>query len=347
MRAVVQHGFGGVEVLAVETVPDPVPGAGEVVVQVAACGLNHLDVMQRRGPAKIPGFASPHIAGMDIAGTVVAVGPAAGELREGDRVVVNPAVPCWKCETCLRGNDGFCPDTRVLGGNAPGGYAEYVLVPALNAHLVPDHVPLAEAALLPTIWTTAWHALSPVGGLREGETLLVHAAASGVSLAAVQLAKQLGATVIATASSADKLAFAGGIGADHLILAGADTPSEQVVGAVREATDGRGVDMVLDHVGPATWPASLFSLAPRGRLVFVGDTSGAEATVPLEYSFHFGLKLLGSDPYPAREFGEVLERYWRGGLVTPVDEEFPLADAAAAQSRLEERRAVGKVLLRP
>jgi NADPH:quinone reductase-like Zn-dependent oxidoreductase len=284
---------------------------------------------------------------MDIAGTVAAVGAGVTTVHEGDRVVVNPAVPCRACPTCLRGDDGFCLDARVLGGNAPGGYAEYVLVPAANVHPVPDHVPLTEAALLPTVWTTAWHALHTVGGLRAGETLLVHAAASGVSLAAVQLAKQLGATVIATASSVEKLAFAGGIGADHPVAAGAGTPTEDIVGAVREATGGRGVDMVLDHVGPATWPASLFSLAPRGRLVFVGDTSGAEVTIPLEYAFHFGLKLLGSDPYPAREFGEVLERYWRGGLVTPVDQEFALTEAAAAQRRLEERRAVGKVLLRP
>ncbi|MBL7502151.1 alcohol dehydrogenase catalytic domain-containing protein [Frankia sp. CNm7] len=347
MRAVLQRGFGGVEVLAVESVPDPTPGPGEVVVQVAACGVNHLDIMQRRGPAKIPGFALPHIAGMDVAGTVAAVGPEVTTLASGDRVVVNPGVPCFSCPTCLAGDDGFCHQTRVIGATTAGGYAEYVLVPARNAHLVPDHVPLAEAALVPTIWSTAWHAVSATGGLTAGETVLVHAAASGVSLAAIQLAKQLGATVVATASSADKLAFAGSIGADHLVLAGADTPTEDVVGAVKAATGGRGVDMVLDHVGPATWPASVFSLAPRGRLVFVGDTTGPEVTIPLEYAFHFGLKFLGSDPYPAREFAQVLERYWRGGLVTPVDAEFALADAAAAQTRLEERRAIGKVLLRP
>lgn len=347
MRAVVQRGFGGPEVLGVETHPDPEPAAGEVVIEVAACGLNHLDVMQRRGPAKIPGFSLPHIAGMDIAGTVAAVGEEVSTVRPGDRVVVNPAVPCWMCPVCQAGDDGYCPRTKVIGATAPGGYAEYVRVPATNAHRVPDHVPLAEAALVPTVWTTAWHAIGPVGGLAAGETVLVHAAASGVSLAAIQLARQLGATVIATASTDDKLAFAASIGADHLVLAGAGTPHEKIVAAVKERTGGRGVDMVLDHVGPATWPASLFSLAPRGRLVFVGDTTGPTATVPLEYAFHFGLKLLGSDPYPAREFTEVLERYWRGGLVTPVDREFELAEAAAAQARMEQRQAIGKVLLRP
>lgn len=347
MRAVLQQGFGGVEVLAVRVVPDPTPGAGDVVVRVVACGVNRLDVLQRRGPALLPGFASGHIAGMDIAGTVEAVGSAVTGVGTGDRVVVNPAVPCWTCACCLSGDDARCLRARVLGGNAPGGYAEYVLVPATNVHPVPDHVPLAEAALVPTIWTTAWHALNAVGGLLSGETMLVHAAASGVSLAAIQLAKQLGATVVATASSAEKLAFADGLGADRLVLAGADTTTEQVVAAVREATAGRGVDLALDHVGPATWTASLYSLAPGGRLVFLGNTTGNEVTVPLEYAYHFGLRLLGSDPYPAHEFAEVLDRYWRGGLVTPVDSEFALTDAAAAQCRLEGRLAIGKILLRP
>ncbi|ONH31045.1 alcohol dehydrogenase catalytic domain-containing protein [Pseudofrankia asymbiotica] len=347
MRAVVQNGFGGVEVLAVESLPDPAPGPGEVVVQVAACGLNHLDVMRRRGPAKIPGFTLPHVAGMDVAGTVAAVGRDVVTVAVGDRVVVNPAVPCWECPACLAGDDGYCPATTIVGATAPGGYAEYVKVPARGTYPVPGHVPLEEAALVPTIWATAWHAVSATGGLIAGECVLIHAAASGVSLAAIQLAKQLGATVIATASSEDKLAFAGSIGADHLVLAGAGTPTEKVACAVREVTGGRGVEMVLDHVGPATWPASILSLAPRGRLVFVGDTTGPEVTIPLEYAFHFGLRFLGSDPYSAREFAEVLERYWRGGLVTPVDAEFPLTEAAAAQTRLEERRAIGKVLLRP
>jgi NADPH:quinone reductase-like Zn-dependent oxidoreductase len=345
VRAVVQNGFGGVEVLAVEALPDPEPGPGEVVVRVAACGVNHLDLLQRRGPAKIPGFALPHIAGMDVAGTVAAVGDGVTGLAVGSRVVVNPAVPCRACPTCVAGDDGLCPETKVIGATVPGGYAELVAVPAANAHLVPDHVPLEEAALIPTIFSTAWHAVGVTGGLAAGETVLIHAAASGVSLAAIQLAKQLGATVIATASSDEKLAFARSLGADQVVSS--SEGAEKIIGVAREVTSGRGVDMVLDHVGPATWPASIFSLAPRGRLVFVGDTTGPEARVPLEYAFHFGLKLLGSDPYPEREFAEVLARYWAGGLSIPVSAEFPLAEAGAAQSCLEDRRAIGKVLLRP
>ncbi|MGY1771438.1 zinc-binding dehydrogenase [Blastococcus sp. SYSU D00813] len=340
------HGDAGVLEVTESDVPEP--GPGEVLVEVAACGLNHLDVLQRRGPALIPGFELPHVAGMDVAGTVAAVGPdvdpaAHPAARAGARVVVNPAVPCDDCPVCAGGADGMCPATKVVGGNVAGGYAEYVVVPAANVHAVPDGVDLVEAAVVPTVWMTAWHALVEVGQVAAGETVLVHAGASGVSTAAIQLAKAAGARVVTTVSSAAKAPYAADLGADLVV----DTSTTDLVGAARGFTDGRGVDVVVDHVGPAVWDASVYSLGHRGRLVFLGNTTGDRTSFDLVYAYHFGLRLLGSDPYDRREFAPMLERYWSSGFRTPVDSEFPLVEAAAAQRHMESRRATGKIVLRP
>lgn len=348
MKSVHHRVHGDADVLELYEGEVPEPGPGEVLVEVVACGLNHLDVLQRRGPALIPGFALPHVAGMDVAGVVAAVGPdAPGErfpaARVGTRVVVNPAVPCDECAECRSGADGRCPTARVIGGNVPGGYAEYLLVPAANVHPVPDDVSLIDAAVVPTIWMTAWHAVVEVAAVASGETVLVHAGAGGVSTAAIQLVKDAGARVVTTVSSPEKAGYARSLGADLVV----DTSSTDLVGAARGFTDGRGVDVVLDHVGPAVWDASVYSLAPRGRLVFLGNTTGNRATFDLVYAYHFGLRLLGSDPYDRREFAPMLERYWASGATTPIDSEFALVDAAAAQRHMESRRATGKIVLRP
>ncbi|MFI6288387.1 zinc-binding dehydrogenase [Streptomyces sp. NPDC051018] len=350
MKVVLHRTHGGLDVLQVADVPVPKPGPDEVLVRIAACGLNHLDVLQRRGPALIPGFTLPHVSGMDIAGTIEAVGPpgegragSSAALTEGARVVVNPAVPCDRCESCAAGADGGCPSAGVIGANRDGGYAEYVVVPAANVHPVPDEVDLVDAAVVPTIWMTAWHALIETGKLRLGETVLIHAAGSGVSTALIQLAKAGGARVVTTVGSDAKAEYARGLGADVVV----NSTTGDVVAAVREFTDGRGADLVLDHVGPATWNTGVYSLAPRGRLVFFGNTTGNRAEFDLVYAYHFGLQLLGSDPYDRREFATMLDAYWASPFRTPIDSEFPLAEAAAAQERMESRQATGKIVLRP
>ncbi|MEU5397932.1 zinc-binding dehydrogenase [Streptomyces sp. NPDC005963] len=350
MKVVLHRTHGGPEVLEVVDVPVPEPGPDEVLVRVEACGLNHLDVLQRRGPGLIPGFALPHVAGMDVAGTIAAVGPtgngrtAGGTvLAEGARVVVNPAVPCDRCENCVIGADGRCATAGVIGATLAGGYAEYVLVPAANVHHVPDEVDLMDAAVVPTIWMTAWHALIEIGKVRLGETVLIHAAGSGVSTALIQLAKASGARVITTVSTDEKVEYAHGLGADVVV----NSTTGDVVAAAREFTSGRGVDLVLDHVGPATWNTGVYSLASRGRLVFFGNTTGNRAEFDLVYAYHFGLQLLGSDPYDRREFAAMLDAYWASTFRTPIDSEFALKDTAAAQERMESRRATGKIVLRP
>ena len=216
-------------------------------------------------------------------------------------------------------------------------------MPATHVHRIPEDVGFKEAATVPTIYSTAWRALFGVGELRLGETLLIHAAGSGVSTAAIQLAKRAGATVIATAGSGGKLDMAAKLGADVCV----GNRHDGWVQEVRDATGGVGVDMVLDHVGPALFEGSLHALRPRGRLVFCGNTTGSEASFNLPFAYHFGLRLLGVDSYSFREFAAMIDHYWSGGYRPVIDSEFPLEELAAAQAKLDSGTVTGKVLIVP
>lgn len=335
---------GGPEVLEYVDVPDPAPGPADVVVAVRACALNRLDVVQRNGWFQLPGFAYPHIAGMDVAGEVVAVGTEVDAVGVGDRVVVDPSLAGVPDGSKLAGRGDLYGELGVIGANVDGGYAERCLVPSTHVYAVPDHVSLEQAATFPTAFLTAAHALFDVGYLAAGETVLVHAAGSGVSVAAIQLARRAGATVLATAGTEEKCERALALGA-----AGAHTNRTGDVAAwVRDVTGGRGVDMVLDHVGTALFEASLFSLAPRGRLVNCGNTSGDAAAIPsLGHLYHLGLRILGSDPYRPEEFGPVWETFCEARFDVVIDSTFALVDAAAAQEKLLRAEAFGKILLVP
>ncbi|MCU1459171.1 MAG: alcohol dehydrogenase [Actinomycetia bacterium] len=343
MKAFVQTGFGASDVLSLVDIPEPRPEPDDVVVQVAAAALNRLDVLQRKGPALLPGFTLPHIAGMDIAGTVVEVGPAAVGVELGHRVLVNPSIECGVCPACLAGDDAFCPNKQVVGANAPGGFAERVVVPHTHVHRIPDTMSFTEACTIPTIHSTAWGALVETGDLRVGEWMLVHAAGSGVSTAAIQLAQRMGARVIATAGTEPKLELALALGAEFAV----SNRDPGWIDAVRAVTGGRGVDMVFDHVGPALFDASIQCLRPRGRLVFCGTTTGAMATFSLPYAYQFGLRLLGSDTYSRAEFARMLESYWVSDFTAVVDVELPLADLPDAQDRLDANDVIGKIVLHP
>ncbi|GAA4717757.1 alcohol dehydrogenase [Phytohabitans rumicis] len=342
MRAMVQTGFGGPEVVRLRHVPDPAPGPAELVVEVGACALNRLDVLQRRGPAVLPGFRLPHIAGTDVAGTVVATGPRVSGYAVGDRVVLDPTIGCGTCARCQAGDAGFCPALRVVGGNIPGGFAEYVAAPARLAYRLPAHVSLDEAAALPTAWSTAYRATHGVGQVRSGETVVVQAAASAVSIAAIQLAKRAGAAVVAVASTGAKLAVAADLGADLLLRNDDDVPA-----AVRDHTGGRGADLVLDHVGAATWSNSVASLAIGGRLVVFGNTSGDQVEFSLADVYHRGLRLLGAGAYGAEDFTAVLDAYCAGGLRALRAGAYGLAELPAAFAHQESRDTIGKVLVLP
>ncbi len=343
MKAVVQRGFGGPEVLSYEDVPDPEVGPRDVLIRVEAAALNHLDVLQREGPPLLPGFALPHVAGMDVAGTVVAVGPEVGELAPGARVLVNPSLECGVCPACRHDDDALCESVAVVGATRPGGYAQLCAVPADHAFVLPDHIGFAEAATIPTVYSTAWHALVTVGQLRPGETLLVHGAGSGVTIAAIQIAKRFGARVLASARSDDKLELAAKLGADAVV----NSETGDLAAAARALGGGRGVDLALDHIGPALFQETIRALRPRGRLLFCGTTTGTEASFDLPYAYHFGISLVGVDPYRASEFADMLGSYFDSGFTPVIDSRFPLEHAADAQRRMEQGAFAGKILLEP
>ena len=330
MKAVVQRAHGGPEVLTVEQVAAPVPLAGEVAVAVRAAALNRLDLAQLRGPV-LPGFSLPHIGGLDLAGDVVAVGPGVDTALVGTRVVVDPQVA---------GADW----PIVLGGNAPGGFAELCAVPAQNAHPIPAAVSHQEAAALPTAYATAWRSLFGVGELAAGQWLLIHGAGSALSLAALQLAVRAGAHVVVSGRGDGRLAVARRLGAAAVV----DADSTDVAAAVRAATGGHGADVALDHVGAATFTASLHSLAPGGRLVCVGNTSGDSARIPsLAYLFHRGLQILGAGAYSRQDFVAALSACWSLGCAAVIDQVGRFEDVGRFHRRLLAGPVAGKLVVTP
>jgi NADPH:quinone reductase-like Zn-dependent oxidoreductase len=344
MKAVLYHRPGGPEVLEHVDVPDPEPGPLDVVVAVAATALNRLDVVQRHGWYQMPGFTYPHIAGMDVAGTIVEVGSGVTGVTMGDRVVVDPSLAGVAEGSRLAGRGDLYGELGIIGATADGGYAQRCLVPASHVYPVPDHISLEHAATFPTCWLTAAHGLFDVGSLQTGETVMIHAAGSGVSVAGIQLAKRAGATVLATAGTDEKCERALALGADHVL----NNRTGDVAGWARGVTAGRGVDVVFDHVGTALFGPSLFAIGIKGRLVNCGNSSGDEATIPsLGYVFHSGITIKGSDPYRPEEFGPVWDTFCAGGFQVVIDSEFPLADAAAAQHKMLTNDVFGKILLRP
>ncbi len=339
MKAVRFHEHGGPDVLRYEDAADPELGPGEVLVRVRACALNHLDLWERRGLERVR-IPLPHISGSDIAGEVVA--STVKEVAAGRRVMIQPGMSCGRCQACLSGRDNECPLYEVIGYlSHAGGYAELVNVPVQNLISLPDHVDFVAAAAFPLTFVTAWHMLMTRAQLRRGEDVLVLAAGSGVGQAAIQLAFLHGARVFATAGSEEKLERARSLGAYEVI----NHHTEDVAEAIKRLTNRRGVDVVIEHVGEATWAKSVRSLARGGRLVTCGATTGPNGAVDLQALFAKQLSILGS--YMGTK-GELLRaaRFFFAGQVKPViDRTFPLADAAAAQSRLEDSAQFGKIVL--
>jgi NADPH:quinone reductase-like Zn-dependent oxidoreductase len=341
MKAVLLECNGGPEKLRPTEVPDPRPAPGEVLVRVRSCALNHIDLWLRKG---IPGqsVTFPHILGCDIAGEIAGLPAPVEGLAEGQRVMLSPGTSCGRCKQCLSGEDNACRRYRILGVHMPGGYAECVRVPAANVIPIPERISFDEAAAFPLVFLTAWHMLVRRAGLRRGEDVLVWAAGSGVGMAAIQVAKHLGARVIATAGSESKLAKARELGADHVV----DHHKADVVETVRRVTGKKGADIVFEHVGQASWERSIHALAHRGRLVTCGATTGFEASTDLRYLFAKQLTLLGSYMGTKADLLEVAALFFEGRFKAVVDSTVPLAEAARAHERLESGAQFGKVVLR-
>jgi NADPH:quinone reductase-like Zn-dependent oxidoreductase len=337
VKAVRFHQHGGPEVLRFEEAPDPAAAPGRAIVRVRACALNHLDLWERRGLDRVK-LPLPHISGSDIAGEVV--DPGGADLAAGQRVMLQPGLRCGRCAACADGRDNQCVEYDVLGLRSDGGYAELISVPAENLIAIPPQLDFVTAAAFPLTFLTAWHMLITRAGLREGDVVLVLAGGSGVGQAAIQLARHFGARVFATAAPA-KAARTRELGAEQVF----DHYTGDFSRELRAITGGRGADIVIEHVGEATWDRSVRALATGGRLVTCGATTGHAAAVDLRHLFARQLSLLGS--YMGR-FAELLTAapLLFGGQVTPViDEVLPLHRAADAQRRLEEKEQFGKIVL--
>lgn len=340
MKSVRFHAHGGPEVLQYEDAPDPHARPGWVVVRVQACALNHLDLWQRRGLDRVR-IPMPHISGAEVAGTIADLGSDVTGLSAGQRVMLQPGLTCGRCRECLSGRDFLCTAYDVLGYQSDGGYAELVTVPVANVIPLPDHIDFVAAAAFPLTFLTAWHMLYAGGRLSSSDTVLVVAAGSGVGQAAVQLAKAARARVITTARGAEKCGKALALGADAVI----DSSNEDVAKRVKALTDGRGVDIVIEHVGVATWTSSVRSLATGGRLVTCGATTGHDATLDLRHLFARQLTFVGSYMGAKSELLQATDGFFRGLYAPVVDMTFPLSEAAAAHRRLEAGHQFGKLVL--
>ena len=331
---------GGPEVLQAEDFPDAVARPGEVLVRVRACALNHLDLWTRKGGAgKSPAF--PHILGCDIAGEIAALPEPVAGLAVGQRVMLSPGTSCGRCRMCLSGEDSSCREYRILGAQVHGGYAELVRCPAANVIAIPDDVAFPDAAAFPLVFLTAWRMLVKRAQLARGEDVLIWAAGSGVGMAAIQIAKILGARVIATGGSAEKLDKARSLGADETI----DHHAQDVAAEVRRLTGKKGVEVVVEHTGQETWARSILSMAHRGRLVTCGATTGPEGATDLRHLFAKQLTLMGSYMGSKADLLEAAPLFFDGRLRPVVHAVLPLADAARAHEMMEASRHFGKIVL--
>ena len=341
MKAVRFHENGGPEKLRYEEVPRPTIGEAEVLVRVRGCALNHLDIWARGGTRKEK-LPMPHISGSDIAGEVAEVGKLVTGHTVGEKVLVAPGISCGICERCATGWDSLCSSYKIIGNETQGGYAEYAAVPRENILPIPDELSFEEASSIPLVFLTAWHMLVTRAHLTAGETVLVWAAGSGVGSAAIQVAKVLGAKVVATAGSDEKTEKARKLGADWVI----NHHTQEVPEEVKRVTNGAKVNVVFDHIGTATWEKSMRSMAPGGRLVNCGVTSGGKAEVDIRYVFVRQFSLLGSYMGGMGELLKVLKFFEDGRLKPVVDSVFPLQDAAKAQERMEKSQHFGKIVLK-
>lgn len=338
MKAVRIHQFGGPEVLTYEDVPDPQPRKDQVLVRVKACSLNHLDLWVRKG---LPGVKLPHILGSDIAGEIVELGEYVTGFKKDQRVIVAPMHFCGHCEKCLAGLQNHCREFTVLGNAVDGGNCELIAVPGASIIPLPDLLDFNQAASVPLVFVTAWHMLVGLAGVRPGQTVLVLGGSSGVGIAAIQIAKLFHCRVITTAGNDTKLEKARALGADY----GIDHYRQKISDEVRKITNKAGVDIVVEHVGMATWEESLRSLKSGGTLVTCGATTGPNAAIDLRHLFARQLRLLGSYMGTMGELNEVLGHVFAGRLKPVIDRAFSLSELRAAHEHLERSQMFGKVVV--
>jgi len=341
MRAAIFQEHGGPEQLRIEEVPRPEPGPGEVLVEVRAAAMNHLDLWVRRGlPIEI---TMPHIGGSDVAGVIAEVGSGVTGVTVGERVVVNPSLWCGRCRWCIRGEESLCVHYRILGEHTNGGFAEFVAVPATNVYPLPESISFEAAAALPVSYQTAWRALITRAALRAGEDVLVLGASGGTAIATIQIAKLAGARVFAVTSGAESVARVRELGADLVY----DRTEVDFSREVYRDTGKQGVDVVVEGIGEATWTPSLRALAPNGRLVNYGATTGSKVVSDLRLIFWKQLQIIGTTMASRSEFEAMLRVALRGEIRPVIDVVLPLDQVREAHERLEAGDQFGKIVLVP
>jgi NADPH:quinone reductase-like Zn-dependent oxidoreductase len=341
MRAMAFARHGELDVLELMDLPRPEIGPGEVLVQVKACALNHLDVWVRRGiGTKIP---MPHIGGCETAGVIAETGPGVKGLQVGQRVLISPGQSCGRCSWCNESLDSLCPEFIIAGHQSQGGFAEYAKARACDVLPISQAWSFAEWAAVPLTFVTAWNMLHHRAGLRAGDTVLIMGAGSGVGTAGIQVARQAGARVLAVASSEEKLKKAAELGAEVVI----NYQTTDIAKAVREATCGQGADIVFEHVGAAQWGAAMKCLRKNGRLVTCGATTGPKVEIDLRFFFTQQLVVSGAYMGSRSELLRCLELVERREFRPVVDSVFPLEQLRAAQERMEQRAVCGKIVVEP
>ncbi len=340
MKAMVFDACGGPEKIHLAEVPKPDVGREDVLIQVKACSLNHMDLFVRQGPAE-PGAKFPFWGLADVAGVVSEVGAGVDTCRPGDRVIVNPALSCGACEFCRSGEDSLCVDFKILGDEIPGGAAEYLAIPARNITPLPDDFGFEEAAAIPLVFLTAWRALTTQAQLKPGEDVLILGASGGVASAAIQIAKLAGARIFAVTSGTEKAARAQELGADVVL----DRNEVDFARETLRLTADRGVDVVLENVGTPTWKQSLQCLARAGRLVTYGRTAGLIGETNIRELFIKQTRIIGTTMGNRREFAEVTRLVFQRRLRPVIDKVYPFEQLRAAHERLEAGAQFGKIVL--
>lgn len=348
MKAWRVHTHGGNEVLKWEEIPTPTPGPMQVLVKVEAVGLNHLDLWVRKG---VQGhqFPLPLTLGTDSSGTIAEFGPGAEKalkrLKIGSRVIVQPGLSCGKCEACLGGFDPLCPEFGILGETTDGGCAEFICVPVANILPIPDEMSFEEAAAIGIPFLTAWTMLFRKTMLKPGETILIHAAGSAVSIAAIQMAKMIGATVITTAGSEEKEMRAIAMGADHVIPYKI-RPFREDLKKILKDIGKRGCEVVIDHVGSDTFSDSIKSLAWGGRLACCGATSGSDVKLDLKILFFKNLAVHGATMGSKADLIRIVDLIRSRKMRTVVHQILPMSDLPKALDLIEKRKVFGKLILK-
>jgi NADPH:quinone reductase-like Zn-dependent oxidoreductase len=342
MKAIRYHEHGGPEVLKYEDVPDPVPGPGEILLEVKAASINHLDIWLRKGIPSFP-IGLPRIPGADAAGIIRSVGPGVSELQPGQRVLLNPATACGVCEYCGQGDMSLCLDYKIRGEHEDGVQCGLVAASAHAALPIPDALSFESAAAAPLVFHTSWRLMVTRGQVKAGDWVLIHGAGAGIGTTCLQIARLSGARVIATASTNEKCQKALALGAEVVV----NSTREDVVKRVREATGKRGADIVVDYVGKATWNQSLVCAKRGGRIVTCGATTGYDPAEDLRHIFFRQLQVIGCTMGNNAEFAAAMRCLFQGKLTPVIDSVLPLRDAAEGHRRIEARQVFGKIVLTP